>query len=89
MIIFSGLIARSIGVYLSLMRTELDIKEKLFCIVSCIPKASVQAAIGAVPLAVGIKSGETMLAIAVLSILSTAPLGVIAMNAVGEKVFQR
>jgi NhaP-type Na+/H+ or K+/H+ antiporter len=89
LIIFSGLIARSIGVYLSLMRTELDIKEKLFCIVSCIPKASVQAAIGAVPLAVGIKSGETMLAIAVLSILSTAPLGVIAMNAVGEKVFQR
>lgn len=89
LIIFFGLIARSIGVYLSLMRTELDIKEKLFCIVSYIPKASVQAAIGAVPLAIGIKSGETMLAIAVLSILFTVPLGVIAMNAVGEKVFQR
>ena len=86
LIIFFGLIARSIGVYLSLMRTELDIKEKLFCIVSYIPKASVQAAIGAVPFAIGIKSGETMLAIAVLSILFTAPLGVIAMNAVGEKV---
>lgn len=89
LIIFFGLIARSIGVYLSLMRTELDIKEKLFCIVSYIPKASVQAAIGAVPLATGIKSGETILAIAVLSILFTVPLGVIAMNAVGEKVFQR
>ncbi|RJQ38002.1 MAG: sodium:proton antiporter [Nitrospiraceae bacterium] len=89
LIIFFGLIARSLGVYLSLMHTELDNKEKVFCIVSCIPKASVQAAVGAVPLAIGIKSGETMLAIAVLSILFTAPLGVIAMNALGEKVLQK
>lgn len=89
LIIFFGLIARSLGVYLSLMRTKFDIKEKLFCIVAYIPKASVQAAVGAVPLAIGIKSGETMLAIAVLSILFTAPLGVIAMNAFGEKVLQK
>jgi NhaP-type Na+/H+ or K+/H+ antiporter len=86
LIIFFGLIARSIGVYLSLMRTELDIKEKLFCIVSYIPKASVQAAIGAVPLSIGVNGGEIILAIAVLSILFTAPIGGMAMNVVGEKV---
>ncbi len=83
-IITVGLIARGIGVYLSLLGTDLNIKEKLFCIISYSPKATVQAAIGAVPLAVGIPSGELILALAVLAIVITAPLGAIGIKYAGE-----
>lgn len=60
--------------------TPLTFQEKLFCIASYLPKATVQAAIGAVPLSLGVASGEIILAIAVLSILTTAPLGAIAIR---------
>ena len=85
-IISLGLIARSIGVLVSLMGTNLNAKEKLFCVISYIPKATVQAAMGAVPLAAGVKSGEVILAIAVLSIIITAPLGAIGIKIGGEKL---
>ena len=88
-IIFLGLIARGIGTYVSLIKTDLIFKEKLFCMVSYIPKATVQAAIGAVPLSIGVKSGEIILAIAVLSILFTAPIGAIAMGITGEKFLEK
>ncbi|OEU60401.1 MAG: potassium transporter, partial [Desulfobacterales bacterium PC51MH44] len=77
LVIFIGLIFRSVGTYLSLMGTPFDWKERLFCVVAYIPKATVQAAIGAVPLAAGVASGEVILAVAVLSILLTAPIGAI------------
>jgi len=79
-IILSGLVFRSIGVALSLIGTELDQGEKIFCAISYIPKATVQAAIGAVPLAMGIPGGEIILAAAVLSIVVTAPLGAIGIR---------
>lgn len=85
-IIFIGLIARSAGTYISLIKTGFSIREKLFCMASYIPKATVQAAIGAVPLSLGVKSGDIILAVAVLAILFTAPLGAIGMNILGEKV---
>ena len=85
-VIFLGLIARAAGTLLSLSVSDLTFREKLFCVVSSVPKATVQAAIGAVPLSVGMKSGEMILAVAVLSILITAPLGAAAMEKVGEKV---
>ncbi len=85
-LILCGLAARSIGTFAALFLTDLNLKEKLFCVVSYIPKATVQAAIGAVPLSVGMKSGHIILAVAVLSILFTAPLGAVAMDKVGEKV---
>lgn len=88
-IIFIGLIARSTGTYISLIKTGLNIREKLFCMASYIPKATVQAAIGAVPLSLGIKSGDIILAVAVLAILFTAPLGAIGMNIIGEKVLEK
>ncbi len=75
LIIFVGLFFRSIGVYISLLGTNLLPKEKLFCIFSFMPKATVQAAIGAIPLSLGIEGGEIILAICVLSIFITAPLG--------------
>ncbi|MEK6623296.1 MAG: cation:proton antiporter [Planctomycetota bacterium] len=89
MIIFTGLIARSVGTYISLIKTGFSIREKLFCMASYIPKATVQAAIGAVPLSLGVKSGDIILAVAVLAILFTAPLGAIGMNIIGEKVLEK
>ncbi len=85
-IIILGLMARSIGVLISLLGTNLNAKERLFCVISYIPKATVQAAMGAVPLAAGVKSGELILAIAVLSIFVTAPLGAIGIKIAGEKL---
>ncbi len=87
-IILLGLIARSFGVYMSLWGSELNDKEKLFCIISYIPKATVQAAIGAVPLAAGVESGELILALAVLSIVITAPLGAIGIKVAGKHLLE-
>jgi len=84
-IITIGLIGRSIGTYLCLMGSNLDIKEKFFVVISYLPKATVQAAIGAIPLEMGVKSGDTILAIAVLSIIFTAPLGAIGIKIAGDK----
>ncbi|MEB3429368.1 cation:proton antiporter [Citroniella saccharovorans] len=74
-IIFIGLIFRSLGVFTLLIGSKLNLKEKLFTIMAYIPKATVQAAIGSVPLAMGLKNGKIMLTISVLAILTTAPLG--------------
>ena len=86
MIIVIGLIGRSIGVIISLIGTDYNRKERLFCIIAYIPKATVQAAMGAVPLSLGVESGDVILAIAVLSILITAPLGAIGIHYSSEKL---
>ncbi|MDN6193640.1 MAG: cation:proton antiporter [Alkalibacterium sp.] len=75
LIIIIGLLARSLGVWLVTMNSGLDIKERLFCMIAYTPKATVQAAIGAMPLALGVQQGTTILALAVMSIILTAPLG--------------
>lgn len=85
LVLFIGLVARSIGVYISLMGSNLNLKEKIFCIISFMPKATVQAAMGAVPLASGVASGNLILAIAVLSIIVTAPLGAVGIKYFGYK----
>ena len=69
-----------IGVRLCLLNTHFNKKEKIFVLMSYLPKATVQAAIGSVPLANGIAGGELMLTLAVLSILITAPFGAIGMD---------
>jgi NhaP-type Na+/H+ or K+/H+ antiporter len=61
-------------------------KEKIFCIIAYIPKATVQAAIGAIPLSLGVESGDLILSIAVLSIVLTAPLGAIGVSLSGDKL---
>ena len=86
LIILIGLLGRSIGVIISLLGTDYNWKERLFCIIAYVPKATVQAAMGAVPLTLGVKSGDIILAIAVLSILITAPLGAIGINYSAEKL---
>ena len=85
LVLFIGLVARSIGVYISLIGSNLNLKEKIFCIISFMPKATVQAAMGAVPLASGVASGNLILAIAVLSIIVTAPLGAVGIKYFGDK----
>lgn len=87
-VIFIGLVARSIGTYLSILGTDYNWKERLFCVVAYVPKATVQAAIGAVPLEAGVAGGEVILAIAVLSILVTAPLGAIGIMLLGEPILE-
>ena len=71
---------RSIGVLLCLIKTPLNKKERLFTIFAYLPKATVQAAIGGIPLAMGLSCGSLVLSIAVLSILITAPLGAFLMD---------
>jgi NhaP-type Na+/H+ or K+/H+ antiporter len=88
-LIFTALIGRSIGTYLSLLGTDLNLRERLFCVISYIPKATVQAAIGAVPLEMGVKHGDIILAMAVLSILLTAPLGAIGIMITGNRWLEK
>lgn len=85
LIIMAGLAFRSIGVMISLMGTNLNTRERLFCAVSYVPKATVQAAIGAVPLSAGVASGDVILAMAVLSIVVTAPIGAVGIKFLGER----
>lgn len=70
-----ALVFRIIGVYICLIGTKLNIKERLFCAIAYIPKATVQAAIGAIPLTVGLACGQIVLTAAVVAILITAPIG--------------
>lgn len=87
-IIAIGLVGRSLGVLISVMGTDLNWKERLFCIIAYTPKATVQAAIGAIPLSLGVASGEVILAIAVLSILITAPVGAVAISSSSTRLLQ-
>ncbi len=88
-IILIGLIARSLGVWVATLGTNLNYKEKLFCIVAYLPKATVQAAIGAIPLASGVEGGEVILAIAVLAILITAPIGAFGIKLGAPKLLNK
>lgn len=81
-----GLLFRCAGVWLCMMGTALNRKERLYCVIAYLPKATVQAAIGGVPLALGLPCGSIVLSVAVLSILITAPLGAIGMDATYRKL---
>ena len=88
-LIFLALGARSIGVWLSLVKTPLNRRERLFCVIAYLPKATVQAAIGGVPLALGLPCGKLVLSTAALAILITAPLGAIGMEQSYRKLLER
>ncbi len=78
--IFIALLFRAIGVVICLIKTQLSFKEKLYCMIAYMPKATVQAAIGAIPLSLGLPCGRMVLSVAVLAIMITAPLGALAMD---------
>ncbi|MGT2910821.1 cation:proton antiporter domain-containing protein [Streptococcus cameli] len=74
------LLVRTIGVWLSLVGSGFSLKEKVFCVIAYLPKATVQAAIGGIPLSMGLASGEIILSVALIGILITAPLGAILLD---------
>lgn len=87
--ILIGLAFRSVGVLVCMIGTKLAWQEKLYCIISYLPKATVQAAIGSVPLSLGLPCGRIVLSVAVLSILISAPLGAIGMDLGYRKLLQK
>ena len=87
--ILLALLFRGIGVCVCLIGTPLCAKEKLFCVISYLPKATVQAAIGSVPLAMGLPCGQIVLSVAVLAILITAPLGTLGMDLTYQKLLTK
>ncbi len=84
-----ALLFRIVGVYFCLVKTRLYPKERLFCAIAYLPKATVQAAIGGLPLSLGIAAGDTILAVAVLAIMITAPLGAIGVDLTYERLLTR
>lgn len=86
--IFLALLFRTVGVLLCVTGTGLNRKEQLFCVISYLPKATVQAAIGSVPMAMGLSCGKIVLSVAVLAILITAPLGAIGMDTTYQKLLK-
>ncbi len=86
--IFAALLFRAIGVVLCLIGTTLSFKERFFCVIAYLPKATVQAAIGSVPLSMGLPCGTIVLTIAVLGILITAPLGAIGIDLSYKKLLK-
>lgn len=80
---------RSVGVALCLLRTALTWKERIFCIIAYLPKATVQAAIGSVPLTLGLSCGKITLSVAVLAILITAPLGALGIDSTYKKLLRK
>ena len=85
-ILTCSLFIRSIGVIMALTGTNLSKKEKLFCVIAYLPKATVQSAKASIPLQMGVLGGDVMQAIAILSVLITAPIGAIGINLTCEKL---
>ncbi|MFA9375123.1 MAG: cation:proton antiporter [Lachnotalea sp.] len=88
-LVVGALTIRMTGVFTCLIKTKLSMKERLFCMVAYTPKATVQAAIGGLPLAMGLACGQQVLTMAVLSILITAPFGAICMDHSYKKLLQK
>ena len=89
LLIVCALIFRMVGVGISLIKTDLSGKERLFCMLAYTPKATVQAAIGAIPLTMGLECGNIVLTVAVLSILITAPFGAICVDNFHGKLLEK
>lgn len=88
-LILLAMLFRMFGVFISVLGTKLTAKEKIFCMLAYTPKATVQAAIGAVPLSMGLACGQIVLTVAVLSILITAPFGAICIDYFYQKLLCR
>ena len=89
LLIMTVVVFRMAGVFLCLLGTLLSYKERLFCMITYCPKATVQAAIGSIPLSMGLPSGNIILTVAVLSILITAPLGAFAIDISYKKLLKK
>lgn len=88
-VIFLALVFRMVGVFICLLKTKLNVKERLFTMMAYTPKATVQAAIGGMPLAMGFACGDMVLSVAVLAIVVTAPLGALAIDSSYKKLLNK
>lgn len=88
-IMLGALLFRMFGVYVCLLKTKLSNNERLFCMLAYTPKATVQAAIGAIPLSMGLDCGQQVLTVAVLSILITAPFGAVCIDYLYPKLLRK
>ena len=88
-LIIGALVFRMIGVMISLTKTNLSPRERLFCMVAYTPKATVQAAIGSIPLSMGLECGNITLTVAVVSILITAPFGAICVDNLYKRLLKK
>ncbi len=86
LLVVCGLLFRMVGVFVSVIGTHLTMKERLFCMIAYLPKATVQAAIGSLPLAWGLECGQKVLTVAVLAILITAPIGAFGIEITYKKL---
>lgn len=89
LLIIGALLFRMSGVALSLVKTDLSKKERLFCMAAYTPKATVQAAIGAIPLSMGLDCGNIVVTVAVLSILITAPFGALCIDNLYKRLLEK
>ena len=89
LLVVMALVFRMLGVFFSLIGTNLTKKERLFCMMAYTPKATVQAAIGTIPLAMGLECGNLVLTVAVMSILLTAPFGAICVDKSYKKLLHQ
>ncbi len=88
-LIFAAMLFRMAGVLMCLVKTNLSAKERIFCMLSYTPKATVQAAIGAIPLTMGLSCGSLILTAAVLAILITAPFGAFAIDLTSQRLLEK
>lgn len=89
MVIFSALIFRMAGVFCCMIRTKLTNKERIFCMIAYLPKATVQAAIGSIPLTLGLPCGQIVLTVAVLAIMISAPIGAFGVDKSFKKLLMK
>ena len=89
LLIIGALVFRMLGVAISLIKTKLTKSERVFCMIAYTPKATVQAAIGAIPLSMGLPCGKIVLIVAVLSILITAPFGAICIDNLYKRLLEK
>lgn len=88
-LIFGVLVFRMLGVFCCLLKTKLNMRERIFCMLAYTPKATVQAAIGGIPLSMGLACGNMVLTVAVLAILITAPVGAFAIDCTYRKLLTK
>lgn len=88
-VVLGALVFRMLGVFLCLLKTKLTRKERIFCMIAYTPKATVQAAIGAIPLSMNLPCGQVILTVAVLSILITAPFGAICVDGFYKRLLEK
>lgn len=88
-VILTSLFVRSIGVLISLIGTDLSAKEKAFCVIAYLPKATVQSAKAGIPLQMGVAQGELIQALSILAVVITAPIGAIGIKLTGDRFLEK